>query len=109
MKKSRLEKLEIYGTIKVKINNDAFVNVNFNKNKISLFIYKKELFSRLLKESGFNLERITKLGKISEKLHKIGIGISVSDSKGLIVKLGVGAYNPLVKAKINIKRIAEFL
>ncbi len=109
MKKNTLEKLEVYGTIKVKINDKAFATVHFNKNKISFFIFEKELFSKILKKTGLSIKNITKLGEISEKLNKIGIGISISDSKGLIIKLGAGAYNPIIKAKVNMKRISDFL
>ncbi|MDP8023505.1 MAG: hypothetical protein ACP5FU_04005 [Nitrososphaeria archaeon] len=109
MKKNTLEKLELYGTVRIKINEKAFATLSFNKNKISFFIYENELFSKLLKSFGLSIKNLTMLGNISEKLNRIGIGLSISDQKGLIIKLGAGSYNPLVKARVNIKRLAEFI
>ncbi len=51
-----LEKLELYGTVRLKINEKAFATLSFNKNKISFFIYENEPFSKLLKSFGALLE-----------------------------------------------------
>jgi len=104
-----LEKLELYGTVRLKINEKAFATLIFNKNKISFFIYENELFSKLLKSFGVSIKNLTMLGNLSEKLNRIGIGLSISDQKGLIIKLGAGAYNPIIKTRVNIKRLAELI
>jgi hypothetical protein len=109
LKKNTLEKLELYGTVRLKINEKAFASLSFNKNKISFFIYENELFSKLLKSFGVSIKNLTMLGNLSEKLNRIGIGLSISDQKGLIIKLGAGAYNPIIKTRVNIKRLTELI
>jgi len=109
LKENTLKKLELYGTIRLKINQKAFATLSFNKNKISFFIYENELFSKLLKSFGVSIKNLTMLGNLSEKLNRIGIGLSISDQKGLIIKLGAGAYNPIIKTRVNIKRLAELI
>jgi hypothetical protein len=104
-----LEKLELYGKVRLKINEKAFATLSFNKNKISFFIYENELFSKLLKSFGVSIKNLTMLGNLSEKLNRIGIGLSISDQKGLIIKLGAGAYNPIIKTRVNIKRLTELI
>ncbi len=100
-------KVQISGKVEIKVNGLPFSTVTAQDSKITIFINDTNYIKSAIKRAGLNMKSVERLGKLSEFLHKIGIGVNIRDSKGSFLQLGFGAYSKFVKVRVSAKRLME--
>ncbi|MDG6932012.1 MAG: hypothetical protein JRN26_01930 [Nitrososphaerota archaeon] len=105
----RSKNVEVSGKVEVVINGIAFSTVYAQKDKIIIFINDPDYLKKIVKKARLSMKSISGLGKFSEYMNRMGIGLDIRDSKGPFLQLGFGAYSSLIKVKMSTKRLIELL
>ncbi|WP_393972048.1 hypothetical protein OXIME_000651 [Oxyplasma meridianum] len=97
------------GSLSIKFNGEAFARVNLNQGDVDILLENGERAKKLSKVMPHSLKKMKTMHLISRITAKIGITVTVSDQKGLILKLGRGVHSIMGNFEVKITRIGKYL
>jgi hypothetical protein len=99
----------ISGTITVNINGKEFSRISFVDSSMELMLLNEKLSSSFIRVVPKDTRKLSFLRRISKFLAKLGITVSISDSKGELMVIGYKVHSVLGDVKIKVLRLRKYL
>ncbi len=97
------------GSVSIKFNREELANVNLNHGDVDIMVEDTERVQKFSKAMPHPLKKMKTMHLVSRITAKIGMTVTVSDQKGLILKFGKGVHSIMGNFEIKIMRIRKYL
>ena len=97
------------GSVSIKFNDEELAKVKLDQGTVDILVENSEEAKKLSKTMPHSMKKMKTMHFLSRITAKIGITVSVSDQKGLLLKFGEGVHSIMGNFEIKIMRIRKYL